>query len=82
MSCAFTFVDVITQAGTNMTRANVMDIAANKLNETNNFLVLSGIVVKTTKTDHYPIRQEKLQKWQGDATTGRYVPVGNIISGR
>jgi branched-chain amino acid transport system substrate-binding protein len=82
MACAFTFIDVITQAGTNMTRANVMDIAANKLNETNNFLLLNGIVVKTTKTDHYPIRQEKLQKWQGDSSGGRWVPTGNIISGR
>jgi branched-chain amino acid transport system substrate-binding protein len=82
MACAFTFVDVLTQAGTNMTRANVMDIAANKLNETNNFLALNGIVIKTTKTDHYPIRQERLEKWQGDSTGGRYVPTGDIISGR
>jgi branched-chain amino acid transport system substrate-binding protein len=82
MACAFTFVDVITQAGTNMTRANVMDIAANKLNETNNFLVLSGITVHTTKTDHYPIRQERIEKWQGSSSGGRYVPSGDIISGR
>jgi branched-chain amino acid transport system substrate-binding protein len=82
MACAFTFVDVITQAGTNMTRANIMDIASTKLNETNNFLVLNGVVVKTTKTDHYPIRQERLEKWQGDSSGGRYVPTGEIISGR
>jgi len=82
MACAFTFVDVLNQAGTNMTRANVMDIAANKLNETNNFLVLNGIAVKTTKTDHYPIRQERLEKWQGDSSGGRYVPTGDIISAR
>ena len=82
MACAFTFVDVITQAGTNMTRANVMDIAATKLNETNNFLVLNGISVHTTKTDHYPIRQERIEKWQGDSSGGRYVPTGDIISGR
>jgi len=82
MACAFTFVDVLNQAGTNMTRANVMDIAANKLNETNNFLLLNGISVKTTKTDHYPIRQEKLEKWQGDSSGGRYVPTGDIISAR
>ncbi len=82
MACAFTFVDVVTQAGTNMTRKNVMDIAANKLNETNNFLLLSGITVHTTKTDHYPIRQEKIEKWQSDSSGGRYVPTGDIISGR
>jgi hypothetical protein len=82
MACAFTTVDVLTKAGNNLSRKNVMDIAANQLNETDNFLLLKGIVVKTTKTDHFPIRQEKLQKWQGDASGGRYVPVGDIISGR
>ena len=81
-ACAFTMVDVLKQAGSNMTRKNVMDIAANKLNETDNFLLLTGIVVKTTKTDHFPIRQEKLEKWGGDATGGRWVPQGEIISGR
>jgi len=59
-----------------------MDIAANKLNETNNFLLLPGIVVHTTPTDHFPIRQEELEKWQGDATGGRYVASGVIVSGR
>ncbi len=82
VSCAFTMVDVLKQAGTNMTRKNVMDIAANKLNETNNFLLLPGIVVHTSPTDHFPLRQEKLEKWQGDATGGRYVAQGDIISGR
>jgi branched-chain amino acid transport system substrate-binding protein len=82
VACAFTIVDVLKQAGTNMTRKNVMDIAANKLNETNNFLLLPGIVVHTTKTDHFPIRQEKLAKWQGDSSGGRYVGIGDIVSGR
>jgi ABC-type branched-subunit amino acid transport system substrate-binding protein len=82
VACAFTAVDVFTKAGNNLSRKNVMDIAANQLNETNNFMLLNGIVVKTTKTDHFPIRQEKLEKWQGDATGGRYVPVGDLISGR
>ena len=82
VACAFTTVDVLTKAGNNLSRKNVMDIAANQLNETNNFMLLNGIVVKTTKTDHFPIRQERLEKWQGDASGGRYVPVGDIISGR
>ena len=82
VSTAFTMVDVLKQAGTNMTRKNVMDIAANKLNETNNFLLLPGISVHTTKTDHFPIRQEKLEKWQGDSSGGRYIGTGEIISGR
>jgi len=82
VACAFTTVDVLTKAGNNLSRKNVMDIAANQLNETNNFMLLNGIVVKTTKTDHFPIRQERLEKWQGDASGGRYVPIGDIISGR
>jgi ABC-type branched-subunit amino acid transport system substrate-binding protein len=82
VACAFTTVDVLTRAGNNLSRKNVMDIAANQLNETNNFMVLNGIVIKTSKTDHFPIRQERLEKWQGDASGGRYVPIGDIISGR
>lgn len=66
VAAAYTMVDVLKQAGSNLTRANVMDIAANKLNETNPFL-LPGIVVKTTPTDHFPIMQEQLAQYQGGA---------------
>ncbi len=78
MAAAFSTVDVLTRAGQNLTRANVRDIAATKMNETDNFLLLPGIVVKTTKDDHFPIRQERLQKWDTD----HYVPYGELISGR
>src|SRR5437868_4997445 len=47
VAVAYTMVDVLKQAGTVMTRKNVMDIAANKLNETNPFL-LPSVKVKTT----------------------------------
>src|SRR5438477_4411176 len=47
VAVAYTMVDVLKQAGSNMTRKNVMDIAANRLNETNPF-ALPGVKVKTT----------------------------------
>ena len=78
MACAFSVVDVLTRAGQNLTRQNIVNIAANQLNETDNFLLLPGITVTTTKTDHFPIRQEELQIWKTD----RYVSSGGIISAR
>jgi branched-chain amino acid transport system substrate-binding protein len=65
---AYTMVDVLKQAGTNMTRANVLTIAANQLNETNPFL-LPGITVKTTSSDHFPIMQEQVITWNGTGWT-------------
>ena len=78
MACAFTVIDVIKKAGNNLSRKNFMDIAANQLKETDNFLLLPGVTLQTTKTDHFPLRQEKLQIWTKD----RYVASGDIISGR
>jgi branched-chain amino acid transport system substrate-binding protein len=65
---AYTMVDVLKQAGTNMTRKNVMDIAANQLNETNPFL-LPGVKVKTSSSDHFPIMQEQVITWNGTGWT-------------
>jgi branched-chain amino acid transport system substrate-binding protein len=64
VAVAYTMVDVLKQAGTNMTRANVMNIAANQLNETNPFL-LPGVKVHTTSSDHFPITQEQVITWNG-----------------
>ena len=68
VAVAYTMVDVLKKAGTNMTRKNVMDIAGNQLNETNPFL-LPGVVVKTTSTDHFPITQEQVITWSGTGWT-------------
>jgi branched-chain amino acid transport system substrate-binding protein len=65
---AYTMVEVLKQAGTNMTRKNVMDIAGNQLNETNPFL-LPGVKVKTTSSDHFPIMQEQVITWNGTGWT-------------
>ncbi len=64
VAVAYTMVDVLTQAGSNLTRANIMDIAAKQLNENNPFL-LPGVTVKTTSSDHFPIMQEQVIAWKG-----------------
>jgi len=64
VAVAYTMVDVLKQAGSVMTRANVASIATSGLNETNPFL-LPGVVVKTTSTDHFPITQEQVITWNG-----------------
>ncbi len=68
VAVAYTMVDVLKQAGSDMTRKNVMDIAANRLNETNPFL-LPGVTVKTTSSDHFPIMQEQISTWSGTGWT-------------
>jgi branched-chain amino acid transport system substrate-binding protein len=66
VAVAYTMVDVLKQAGSNLTRANVMSIAGSNLNETNPFL-LPGVTVTTTSSDHYPITQEEVIKWSANA---------------
>ena len=68
VAVAYTMVDVLKQAGSNMTRQNVMNIAATELNETNPFL-LPGVIVKTTSSDHFPITQEQVITWSGTGWT-------------
>jgi branched-chain amino acid transport system substrate-binding protein len=66
VAVAYTMVDILKQAGSNLTRANVMKIAATQLNETNPFL-LPGITVNTTSSDHFPIMQEQVETWSNNA---------------
>jgi hypothetical protein len=70
--------DVLTKAGSNLTRKNVMDIASSQLNETNNPFLLPGVVVKTTSSDHFPITQEQVINWSGTGWTLQ----GSIIDER
>ena len=65
VAVAYTMVDVLKQAGSNMTRANVVNIATSGLNESNNPFLLPGVVVKTTPSDHFPITQEQVITWNG-----------------
>jgi len=77
VAVAYSMVDVLKQAGSNLTRANVMKIASSQLNETNPFL-LPGVTVTTTSSDHFPIMQEQVIQWSGDA----WHLQGSIISER
>ena len=69
VAVAYTMVDVLKQAGSNMTRANVVNIATSGLNESNNPFLLPGVVVKTTSSDHFPITQEQVITWNGTGWT-------------
>jgi branched-chain amino acid transport system substrate-binding protein len=66
---AKTMVDVLKQAGSNLSRANVMSIASSKLNDTSSPFTLPGVVIKTTPTDHFPIMQEQMITWSGTGWT-------------
>jgi branched-chain amino acid transport system substrate-binding protein len=66
VAVAYTMVDVLKQAGSNLTRANVMKIASSMLNETSPFL-LPGITATTTSSDHFAIMQEQIIQWQSEA---------------
>jgi len=78
MAFEFSVVDVLKRAGTNLTRQNVVDISAGQLSETDNFLVLPGIKVHTSKTHRFPISQLQTIKW----TTDHWEPFGTIQDGR
>lgn len=78
MGFAYSTVDALKKAGKDLTRESVRQIATSGLKETDNPFVLPGITVQTTKTDHFPIRQERLQKWDGT----RWMPFGDLLNGR
>jgi branched-chain amino acid transport system substrate-binding protein len=77
VAVAYTMVDVLKQAGSNMTRKNVMDIAANKLKETNPFL-LPGVTIQTTSSDHFPIMQQQMISYSGTSWT----LIGSLVNQR
>jgi branched-chain amino acid transport system substrate-binding protein len=78
MASAFTMVNLLRQAGNDLTRKHVMDLACCSLSESDNPLLLPGTVVKTTKSDHFPIQQEQLQRWEQD----HWVPFGPVLDAR
>ncbi|HEV2218521.1 MAG TPA: ABC transporter substrate-binding protein [Candidatus Dormibacteraeota bacterium] len=65
VAVAYTMVDVLKLAGSNLTRANIIKIASSQLNESNPFL-LPGINLTTTSSDHFPIMQEQVIQWSGE----------------
>ena len=65
VAVAYTMVTVLKQAGSNLTRQNVINIAANQLNDSNNPFVLPNVKIQTTSSDHFPIMQEQVITWAG-----------------
>jgi branched-chain amino acid transport system substrate-binding protein len=63
---ASTLVQVLKQAGDNLTRENIMKQAAS-LKDFEPGLLLPGIKIDTSPTDFYPIEQLQLQKFEGEA---------------
>ncbi len=66
-------IQVLKQCGDNLTRENVMKEAAN-LDMTLGMLQ-PGIKVTTSPTDYYPIKQMRLQKFDGKS----WVPFGEAL---
>lgn len=63
---AQTVAHVITQAGNNLTRENIMKQAAN-INDLRLPLLLPGVNVQTSPTDFYPIERMQLARFDGKA---------------
>jgi branched-chain amino acid transport system substrate-binding protein len=62
---AQTMVQVLKQAGDNLTRANIMKEAAN-LKAFAPDTLLPGVTITTTATDFYPIEQLQMQRFKGE----------------
>jgi hypothetical protein len=56
-------VQVLKQAGNELTRANIMKQAASL--DMNLPMLLPGVNVKTTADDFYPIERGQLARWNG-----------------
>jgi branched-chain amino acid transport system substrate-binding protein len=73
---AQTIVQVLKQAGDNLTRENIMKQAAN-LKAFAPDTLLPGVTITTTPTDFYPIEQLQMMKFAGE----KYELFGPVISG-
>jgi branched-chain amino acid transport system substrate-binding protein len=74
MSAAHTFVAALKKAGKNPTRTSIMR-AATSLNVKNDPFLLPGMAVHTSKTDHFPLDQAKLQRYHN----GHWVSFGGLF---
>jgi len=72
-NAAMTMVQVLKQAGDNLTRANVMKEAAN-LNMPGLPMLLPGIDIKTGPNDFFPVEKEQLIKFDGE----KFVRFGKV----
>ena len=77
MAVAYSFVDALRKAGRNPTRAGIVR-AVQSLNERANPFVLPGIVIKTSRTDHFPIEQGQLYRW----SPNQWNALGKVITAK
>jgi branched-chain amino acid transport system substrate-binding protein len=68
-------VEVLRQCGDNLTRDNVMKVAANLDLEVDT--LIPGVRIKTTPTDFYPIEQLQMMRFTGE----RWQLFGPILDG-
>jgi hypothetical protein len=73
---SFLAAHVLEQAGSTLTRENVLNIATH-LNNLRVPMLLPGITVTTSPTDYSVINRFQIQRFHD----GRWVPVGKTISG-
>jgi len=66
MAAAWTVVEAIRRAGSDLTRERLVQIVGS-LNLQGNPFLLPGIALKTGPGDHFPIDQMLLQRWQKNA---------------
>jgi branched-chain amino acid transport system substrate-binding protein len=74
MSVAHTFVAALKKAGRNLTRPGIMK-AATSLSVKNDPFLLPGITVRTTRSDHFPLDQSKLERYHA----GHWVSFGGLF---
>ena len=68
---------MLQQAGSNLTRENLLKIATH-LSYLRVPMLLPGITVTTTPTDYSVINRFQIQRF----VNGRWVPIGKTISGQ
>jgi branched-chain amino acid transport system substrate-binding protein len=74
---AATLVQVLKQAGNDLSRENIMRQATN-LREPELPMLLPGIKVNTSPTDYYPVQQLQLMQFDGK----RWVRFGDLLYGK
>lgn len=78
MAAAWTIIYALQRAGNPPTRAGLMR-ALTHLNTKANPFLFKGISLSTSATDHFPMEQQTLIRWQGGATGG-WVPFGRLFN--
>lgn len=71
-----TMLQVLKQCDGNFSRDNIMK-QVNSLNEVDNPVLLPGVKINTSPTNHHPIRAMQLEKWNGKS----WVLFGDLIQG-